>query len=124
MRTAHRPPAARAARPLSSSQKPRLSSLTSRHPFAMIQPIKRYRFSQHHDMHTPTLNEPRPGAVDSTSAAASRWSVEAVESLYALPFNDLVYRAQTVHREHFDANCVQLSTLLSIKTGGCPEDCG
>jgi len=41
-----------------------------------------------------------------------------------LPFNDLLYRAQTVHRQHFDANTVQLSTLLSIKTGGCPEDCG
>jgi biotin synthase len=50
--------------------------------------------------------------------------VDEVEALYALPFNDLVFRAQTVHREHFDANSVQLSTLLSIKTGGCPEDCG
>jgi biotin synthase len=50
--------------------------------------------------------------------------VQAVEQLYALPFNDLLYRAQTVHREHFDPNSVQLSTLLSIKTGGCPEDCG
>lgn len=47
-----------------------------------------------------------------------------VEALFALPFNDLLYRAQSVHRLHFDANAVQLSTLLSIKTGGCPEDCG
>ncbi len=47
-----------------------------------------------------------------------------VETLLNLPFNDLLYRAQCVHREHFDANSVQLSTLLSIKTGGCPEDCG
>jgi biotin synthase len=53
-----------------------------------------------------------------------RWSIEAIEALFALPFNDLIFRAQQVHREHFDANTVQLSTLLSIKTGGCPEDCG
>ena len=51
------------------------------------------------------------------------WSAEEVESLMALPFADLVFRAQTVHRRHFDANEVQLSTLLSVKTGGCPEDC-
>jgi biotin synthase len=51
------------------------------------------------------------------------WTRAEVEALFALPFNDLVHRAQTVHREHFDANAVQLSTLLSIKTGGCPEDC-
>ncbi len=51
-------------------------------------------------------------------------SVAAVEALLSLPFNDLIHRAQQVHREHFDPNRVQLSTLLSIKTGGCPEDCG
>jgi biotin synthase len=45
-------------------------------------------------------------------------------ALYDLPFNDLLHRAHTVHRDHFDANRVQRSTLLSIKTGGCPEDCG
>ncbi|WP_126445593.1 biotin synthase BioB [Sulfuricystis multivorans] len=49
---------------------------------------------------------------------------DAVEALFALPFNDLIYRAQTVHRQHFDPNQVQRSTLLSIKTGGCSEDCG
>lgn len=48
----------------------------------------------------------------------------AVEALFALPFSDLIYQAQTVHRRHFDPNTVQLSTLLSIKTGGCSEDCG
>ncbi|HEX4856113.1 MAG TPA: biotin synthase BioB [Limnobacter sp.] len=53
-----------------------------------------------------------------------RWTVEAIEALFALPFNDLIFQAQQVHRQHFDANTVQLSTLLSIKTGGCPEDCG
>jgi biotin synthase len=67
----------------------------------------------------------QPGpAVDSAREQGTRWSVDAVEALYALPFGDLVYRAQGVHRAHFDPNAVQLSTLLSIKTGGCPEDCG
>ena len=51
------------------------------------------------------------------------WSVAEAEALFGLPFNDLVFRAQTIHRAHFPANQVQLSTLLSIKTGGCPEDC-
>ncbi|TDQ43538.1 biotin synthase BioB [Tepidicella xavieri] len=54
----------------------------------------------------------------------TRWTTAAVEALYELPFMDLLYRAQQVHRAHFDANEVQLSTLLSIKTGGCAEDCG
>ena len=52
------------------------------------------------------------------------WSQEEVEALFDLPFSDLMHRAQTVHRKHHDPNRVQLSTLLSIKTGGCPEDCG
>ena len=52
-----------------------------------------------------------------------RWSVPEVEALFKLPFADLLFRAQQVHREHFDPNAVQLSTLLSIKTGGCSEDC-
>ncbi len=52
------------------------------------------------------------------------WSLTEIEELFALPFNDLLYRAQTVHREHFDPNQIQVSTLLSIKTGACPEDCG
>jgi biotin synthase len=51
-------------------------------------------------------------------------SVDEIEALFRLPFADLLYRAQQVHREHFDPNAVQLSTLLSIKTGGCSEDCG
>ncbi len=54
----------------------------------------------------------------------ARWRVDDVAALFALPFNDLLFRAQQVHRENFDANTVQLSTLLSIKTGGCEEDCG
>ena len=55
--------------------------------------------------------------------ALDRLRAEAL-ALYALPFNDLVFRAHTVHRANFDPNRVQRSTLLSIKTGGCPEDCG
>jgi len=55
---------------------------------------------------------------------AQHWTVAAVEALLATPFGDLIFRAQQVHRQHFAANEVQLSTLLSIKTGGCPEDCG
>ena len=52
------------------------------------------------------------------------WTRAEIARLFALPFADLIFRAQTVHRRHFDANRVQISTLLSIKTGGCPEDCG
>lgn len=51
------------------------------------------------------------------------WSVAQVRSILDLPFNDLIYQAQLVHRQHHDANAVQLSTLISVKTGGCPEDC-
>jgi biotin synthase len=51
------------------------------------------------------------------------WNPESVLELLEAPFNDLLYRAHRVHRENFDPNTVQLSTLLSIKTGGCPEDC-
>ena len=52
-----------------------------------------------------------------------RWTVEQIKQLFALPFNDLLFKAQQVHRENFNANEVQLSSLLSIKTGACPEDC-
>jgi biotin synthase len=69
-------------------------------------------------------NEPAAAAVHhSPTEEAPRWTRATVGALFELPFNDLLHRAQTVHRLHFDANAVQLSTLLSIKTGGCPEDC-
>ncbi len=51
------------------------------------------------------------------------WSLDEVWALMRLPFSDLVYQAQTIHRRHFDPNEVQISTLVSVKTGGCPEDC-
>ena len=52
------------------------------------------------------------------------WTRDEIRALFDLPFNDLLYRAQSTHRVHFDPNVVQVSTLLSIKTGACPEDCG
>jgi len=58
-----------------------------------------------------------------TTAARHDWTVDEVEALFALPFADLIHRAQTVHREYHPANTVQMSTLLSVKTGACPEDC-
>lgn len=51
------------------------------------------------------------------------WTRDEVAALIALPFPELLFRAQSVHREHFDPSEMQISTLLSIKTGGCPEDC-
>lgn len=55
---------------------------------------------------------------------AKPWSTQSILELYELPFADLLFRAQQVHRDHHRANQIQLSSLLSIKTGGCPEDCG
>ncbi len=51
------------------------------------------------------------------------WSLNEIESLFEKPFNDLLFAAQQIHRQHFNANEIQISTLLSIKTGKCPEDC-
>jgi biotin synthase len=78
---------------------------------------------------SPVFIQPRRPARHGASAIRSDgsdvdpWPQDAVEALFDLPFNDLLFRAQQVHREHFDPNAVQLSTLLSIKTGGCSEDC-
>ncbi|MDX9716548.1 biotin synthase BioB [Thauera sp. AutoDN2] len=66
------------------------------------------------------IDEPRRAE----PAERNRWAVAEVEALFDLPFFDLVFRAQQVHRAHFDASAIQRSTLLSIKTGGCSEDCG
>ncbi len=66
-----------------------------------------------------TLHRPRPA----TASPAVRWSVDAIEALFNLPFPELMHQAQTVHRENFDPNRVEFATLLSVKTGGCPEDC-
>jgi biotin synthase len=68
---------------------------------------------------------PRDTALDAPGAAEPRtdWTRPEVEALFDLPFNDLLFKAQSVHRQTFDPNAVQVSTLLSIKTGACPEDC-
>jgi biotin synthase len=71
-----------------------------------------------------TAATPAATATAMATPVAPRWRVADIIALYDLPFNDLLFRAQQVHREHFDANAIQLSTLLSIKTGGCEEDCG
>tara|TARA_B100000676_G_C18045191_1_gene827428 strand:- start:654 stop:1814 length:1161 start_codon:yes stop_codon:yes gene_type:complete len=64
-------------------------------------------------------------AQSSASEIAVRhdWKRSEIDALFALPFNDLLFQAASVHRAHFDPNAVQVSTLLSIKTGACPEDC-
>jgi biotin synthase len=71
-----------------------------------------------HDMAEGTQPASRQG-----TAVRQDWSREEVQALFALPFNDLLFRAHSLHRAQFDPNAVQLSTLLSIKTGACPEDC-
>jgi biotin synthase len=63
-------------------------------------------------------------ARDLDFAPRSDWTREEISPLFALPFPELLFRAQSVHRAHFDPTQVQISQLLSIKTGGCPEDCG
>lgn len=76
------------------------------------------------ELHTSVINldglKPSAGC----HPTVERWKVDDIMALFELPFNDLLHRAQMVHREHFDPNAVQVSTLLSIKTGGCSEDCG
>ena len=65
-----------------------------------------------------------PEAVQANTELRHDWSTNEIEQLFNMPFNDLLFHAQQVHRGHFDPNEVQVSTLLSIKTGRCPEDCG
>ena len=67
---------------------------------------------------------PSSKARQSPAPESEKWSLAAIEALFNLPFNELMFQAQQVHRENFAPNEVQLSTLLSIKTGGCSEDCG
>lgn len=69
------------------------------------------------ESHVATLQVERSGP------AVIRWPLSEVEALFNLSFNDLLFRAQSVHRDNFDPNKLQLSSLLSIKTGACPEDC-
>jgi len=76
--------------------------------------------NREHGIAQPQLNV----VAKTVRGAKLRWSREDAQAIYDLPFNDLIFRAQTIHRVNFDPNRVQLSRLLSIKTGGCPEDCG
>ena len=66
------------------------------------------------EINVPTQNDP---------ALRHDWTAEDALALFNLPFADLIHRAQTLHRRYFDANTVQMASLLSVKTGGCPEDC-
>jgi biotin synthase len=63
-------------------------------------------------------------AVRAGGITLRKWTAAEIEALFELPFSDLLFQAQQVHRQHHDANVVQRSTLLSVKTGGCSEDCG
>ncbi|VEB45809.1 Biotin synthase [Chromobacterium violaceum] len=74
-----------------------------------------------HTMHSATMVFKRAATPHPEKAD---WSVDDVEALLGLPFMELVFRAAEIHRQFFDPTKVQLSTLVSIKTGGCPEDCG
>ncbi len=76
------------------------------------------RMIEIHDTGAPARRPP------TGASGTQRWTVAAVEALFDLPFTELLHRAQETHRAHHAPNTVQLSTLLSIKTGGCPEDCG
>jgi biotin synthase len=71
---------------------------------------------------SPVQIQPRQSPLP-VDGPAERWALADIEALFALPFAELLFRAQTVHRAHFDPTEVQLSTLLSVKTGGCPENC-
>lgn len=73
-------------------------------------------------LETAALDSPR-ATPEAEDGLRHDWTEAETLGLFALPFSDLLFEAQTVHRRYFDPNRVQLSTLLSIKTGGCPEDC-
>ncbi len=66
---------------------------------------------------------PNSAVSQSSQSIRHDWTLDEVNELFELPFNNLMFQAQLVHRQHFDPNYVQVSTLLSIKTGACPEDC-
>lgn len=75
-------------------------------------------------MNEKISSEPSAHAITARSSSSVDWTSASAKALYDLPFNDLLFRAHSVHRENFEPNQIQLSKLLSIKTGGCPEDCG
>ena len=72
---------------------------------------------------TSSMNTDIKFSPDLNNHRRHNWEVDEITLLFSLPLNDLLFKAQTIHRDHFDPNEVQVSTLLSIKTGACPEDC-
>src|SRR5262245_36529093 len=72
---------------------------------------------------TQTDSDLVPAGVDVSGRVRNDWTRDEIKALFELPFPDLLFHAQRIHRMHFDPREVQISTLLSIKTGGCPEDC-
>jgi biotin synthase len=88
----------------------------------MFRPGSRTVYTNEWKIMTATATETGPAATH--SQLRFDWTLDEIQALFDLPFNDLLFRAHAVHREHFDPNAVQVSSLLSIKTGGCPEDCG
>ena len=80
----------------------------------LVNQIKRFRFTSLHQTNNETYTN---------MAHSSRWTMSQVTELFEKPLLDLLFEAQQVHRQHFDPRQVQVSTLLSIKTGACPEDC-
>jgi len=83
---------------------------------------------RHMSVNPSNMESPQPemrsvGGIEVSPMPRSDWKREDIHALFDLPFNDLLFAAQWVHRQIFDPNAVQVSTLLSIKTGACPEDC-
>ena len=79
---------------------------------------------QNQTIETPPAKLSASAYLNTDTAAGKGWSNSQIETLFSLPFNELLFRAQEVHRANFPDGDVELATLISIKTGGCPEDCG
>lgn len=75
-------------------------------------------------VHSSIYKTPSKAQSEAATPIRNDWQLTQVQALYDLPFNDLLFKAQAVHRENFDPNAIQISSLLSIKTGLCAEDCG
>jgi biotin synthase len=88
-----------------------------------LPPTRRAGPQQIHCNHPNFRNNPMNAVLNARPAVRHDWTLEEVVALFAAPFADLMFQAQAAHRQHQQANTVQLSTLLSIKTGACPEDC-
>ncbi len=92
------------------------SHAAPRAPAAAVSPPATQAMQWHQPVTRPTAQ--------AADTAGQRWSVDAIQALLDLPFLDLLHQAQSVHRQHWPAGEIELATLLSVKTGGCPENCG